>query len=110
MKTRSTLNSLIPELIKHIDKNRENIKLNSILIDISNGNLLPYVRESLKRELNKRAYNTSKDRIPPINILKKLQLKLSKVYARVLPLNMLFSIHIQCPYSFLTFMSILKGL
>lgn len=81
MKTRKPLKELVPNLIAHVKRNSENIKLNTILIDISNGNLLPYVQRSLQAELNKRAYATSKNRIPPINILKKLQLKLSKVYA-----------------------------
>lgn len=71
---------MIPDLIDHIKKNKENIELNSSLINISNGALLPYIEKSLQEELNPRSYEISKNRIPPINIIQKLQLKLSKVY------------------------------
>jgi hypothetical protein len=46
-----------------------------------NGNLLPYIEESMQKELNPRAFDRSKQRIPPINCLTKIITKLSKVYA-----------------------------
>lgn len=74
------LEEKVPLLINYIKNYKPLIDQNSILINISNGDLLRYVQESLKEELNPRAYNISKNRIPPINIIKKLQIKLSKVY------------------------------
>ena len=82
MKTKKSLSKLVPELINHVAKHYDShIAYNAKLLDISNGNLLPYVEESMKAELNPRAFERSKQRIPPINILNKLQTKLSKVYA-----------------------------
>ena len=84
MKTSKPLAELVPEMIDHVSKHQEtHIDYNSSLIDISNGNLLPYVEASMMHELNPRAFERSKQRIPPINVLNKLQTKLSKVYAEV---------------------------
>jgi len=81
MKTSKPLNQLIPSIIKFIESNyQSHVVYNSSLIDISNGNLLPYVEASMKEELNPRAFERSRKRIPPINIIAKLQNKLSKVY------------------------------
>lgn len=82
MNTQKPLQNLVPELIEHIKLHWEShVQYNSNLIDISNGALLPFVEASMKEELNPRAFARSKNRIPPINILKKLQTKLSKVYS-----------------------------
>lgn len=82
MKTSKPLNQLTQNLIDHIVKHyASHVKYNSKLIDIANGNLLPYVESSMQQELNPRAFERSRQRIPPINILNKLQTKLSKVYA-----------------------------
>lgn len=82
MKTSKPLRELTLNLVKHINDHYESyVKYNSNLIDISNGNLKKYIEDSMKQELNPRAYERSRQRIPPINILSKLQTKLSKVYA-----------------------------
>lgn len=82
MKTKRPLNQLVPSLVEHIKKHyQSHVAYNAKLLDISNGNLLPYVEASMKEELNPRAFERSRQRIPPINILNKLQTKLSKVYA-----------------------------
>ena len=82
MKTSKPLRELVPEMINHIKAHYEShVVYNSALIDISNGNLLPYVEDSMEKELNPRSFEISKNRIPPINVLTKLQVKLSKVYA-----------------------------
>lgn len=81
MKTSQPLRALVPSMIQHIqDHSESHIKYNAALIKISNGSLLPFVEESMKDELNERAFERSKQRIPPVNILNKLQTKLSKVY------------------------------
>ncbi len=82
MKTSKPLKDLTPDLVAHIlGHYHSHVVYNSKLIDISNGNLLPYVEKSMQQELNPRAFERSRQRIPPINILNKLQTKLSKVYA-----------------------------
>tara|TARA_B100001971_G_C18266422_1_gene593063 strand:+ start:67 stop:1443 length:1377 start_codon:yes stop_codon:yes gene_type:complete len=82
MKTKRPLNQLVPSLVEHVKKHyQSHVAYNAKLLDISNGNLLPYVEASMKEELNPRAFERSRQRIPPINILNKLQTKLSKVYA-----------------------------
>lgn len=84
MKTTKPLKELVPDMIEHVRIHKEShIVYNSALIDINNGNLLPYVEESMQLELNPRAFERSRQRIPPINILSKLITKLSKVYADV---------------------------
>ena len=81
MKTSKPLKELVPDMINHVKAHYEShVMYNSALIDISNGNLLKYVEESMKKELNPRSFEISKNRIPPINVLSKLQTKLSKVY------------------------------
>jgi hypothetical protein len=82
MKTSKPLQELIPDMIDHIRLHKDShIQYNSDLINISNGALLPYVEDSMMKELNPRAFERSRQRIPPINVLSKLQTKLSKVYA-----------------------------
>jgi hypothetical protein len=82
MKTNKPLAALVKDMIDHIDAHKEShIDYNSSLINILNGNLKPYVEASMKEELNPRAFSRSRNRIPPINILNKLDTKLSKVYA-----------------------------
>lgn len=82
MKTQKPLSSLVKDMLVHIDAHRvSHVEYNGKLIDILNGNLKSHVEESMKEELNPRAFERSKNRIPPINILSKLDTKLSKVYA-----------------------------
>ena len=83
MRTSEPIQALIPKLLSHIKKFEPTTNINKALIDICNGNLLPYVEAAMKKELNPRAFERSRKRIPPINILKKLQTKLNKVYAEV---------------------------
>lgn len=82
MKTLRPLKELLPDLIHHVKAHyTSHIVYNNSLIEIMNGGLLPYVEESMKKELNERAFERSKGRIPPINVLSKLITKTSKVYA-----------------------------
>ena len=72
----------VDALIKHIKSHWDShVVYNSNLIDIYNGALLPFVEKSMKIELNPRAFDRSKERIPPVNVLNKLVVKTSKVYA-----------------------------
>lgn len=81
MSTSKPLIDLIPELLPYINTKFQNqVIYNRKLMDIYQGNLLKYVEESIALELNPRAFQRSKGRIPPINILNKVIEKLSRVY------------------------------
>jgi hypothetical protein len=50
------------------------------LLDIYNGRLLPYIDKILKQSLSQEYYEKIKDRIIPINVLKRISDKISKSY------------------------------
>lgn len=54
---------------------------NTNLLDIFEGNLLPYVESELKKQLSDQSYQACAHRIPPINILKKIVDKTSTIYS-----------------------------
>lgn len=58
-----------------------NLSHNSTLIDIFEGNLLPYVESDLKKQLSLESYEACKHRIPPINLLVKIVDKMSTIYS-----------------------------
>lgn len=75
------LNEMLPDLLKYInDKSSNTVDYNKKLSDIYDGQLLPYVEDSLRSELNPTAFERSKSRIAPINVLPKVVDKLSGVY------------------------------
>jgi hypothetical protein len=53
---------------------------NAELFDIYQGNLLPYVEQDLAAQLSKQSYEQAKFRIAPINVLRRIIDKLSKIY------------------------------
>lgn len=72
---------MLPDLLSYIEVTRRNqVLFNDDLMQIYNGSLLRYVEESMQQELSPRAFNRSKGRIAPINILTKIVEKLSQVY------------------------------
>jgi hypothetical protein len=81
MSTSKPLQELVPELLEYIQISYQNhVVYNRKLLEISAGNLLKYVEENLAKELSPRAFERSKGRIPPINIINQVTEKLSKVY------------------------------
>lgn len=56
------------------------LKHNYELIDILEGNLLPYIDEDLKRDMSPQSYVQAKSRIVPINMLPKITDKLTNIY------------------------------
>lgn len=69
------------ELAQFINDHKHYIARNGQLFDIFEGNLKPYVDQILRETLSDQYYSKIKSRIYPINILKRLIDKLSKVYS-----------------------------
>jgi hypothetical protein len=72
----------IPVLIQTWKDQQKTIQYNSNLFDIFEGNLLPYVLRDLQDQLSEQAYTEASKRVAPINILRRLVEKLSKIYQR----------------------------
>lgn len=72
----SIYNDLVSEIVAH----DEQIKINYDLLKIYEGQLLKYVEEHLKNELNPQAYQRAKKRISPINFLARIINKISGIY------------------------------
>jgi len=81
MNTKKPLIELIPELVPYIQtRYADNVQYNSKLMDIYEGQLLPYIEESMQKELSPEAFTRAKGRISPINLCKQVIGKLSRVY------------------------------
>lgn len=63
-----------------LQKRAKYLRVNAETFDIYQGNLLPYVESDLEAQLSPQSYAQAKFRIPPINILKRIIDKLSKIY------------------------------
>ena len=66
------LKDQVSELSAYIEKNKTYLSRNIELFDIHEGNLRPYVDQILKNSLSEQYYSKIKDRIYPINILKRI--------------------------------------
>lgn len=75
------LNDYIPKMLSEINKHESLFAHNHELLDIFEGNLLPYVDLVLKQSLNENYYNTIKSKIAPINVLIRTIDKIAKVYS-----------------------------
>jgi len=58
-----------------------NNKTNKTLLEVYEGNLKKHVEEAMKIEFSTKAWERSRHRIPPINVLKRTVDKLAKVYS-----------------------------
>lgn len=77
----------LPLLIEDIRAGAETTAHNEILFNIFEGELLPYILEDLRAQLSKRSYDQVVHRVAPINVLKRIVDKLSRIYAKS-PLRM----------------------
>ena len=77
-----SLQSEAKELVKYTIHQKETLEHNKILFNIHEGNLMPYIMEDLKAQLNPKSYEIARLRIVPINVLKRIIDKLSKIYAK----------------------------
>jgi len=71
-----------PLIKRHIDNNRKILKHNTNLFDIYEGELLPQLEKELKTQLSLKSYRTAMGRIAPINLMKRIVDKLSKIYSK----------------------------
>lgn len=72
----------LKQFTEYIEQNRKYLKVNSELFEIFEGNLRPYVDDILRQSLSDQYYSRIQERIYPINILKRVIDKMSKVYGR----------------------------
>jgi hypothetical protein len=70
----------IPALLKHIEKNSETLIHNAQLFDIYEGDLVKYVLLDFAKQLSPQNFEQVKHRIAPINVLRRMVDKLSKIY------------------------------
>lgn len=79
--TRKPLADLIPDILTHINNNREYLAFDHRLYRFYEGQVSEEIKLSLSQEMvSKSAFNRAIQRIPSINIVKKVNDKLSKVY------------------------------
>jgi len=69
------------ELTSYIEANKKYTSHNIELFDIFEGNLKPYITQILKSSLTDHYFNQIKERIYPINILKRIIDKISRSYS-----------------------------
>lgn len=70
------------EIISYIRANKKFLALNSEMLNIYEGNLLPYVDAIMRESLSPNYYNAIKERILPINILQRFIDKVSNTYSK----------------------------
>lgn len=69
-------------LLEEYKAHESKLKHNAELFDIFEGNLEPYVMQDLAKQLSPGAYSQVIHRVAPINLLKRIIDKLSKIYAK----------------------------
>lgn len=74
------LKDKVPALLQYIKNHKTYLDQNAIKLDIYEGNLLDYVKESLQRTLSTNYYEKIQERIIPINVLPRIISKTSKAY------------------------------
>jgi hypothetical protein len=70
----------IPYYRALVQKNAAYLTHNAEAFDIYQGSLLKYVEADLAQQLNPKSFQRARWRIPPINVLKRIVDKLSKIY------------------------------
>lgn len=79
--TRKPLSQLIPDILLFINNNRQQLEFDLRLYRFYEGQITKEIELSLAQEMvSKAAFNRAIQRIPSINIVKKVNDKLSKVY------------------------------
>lgn len=71
----------IDELNDYIERNADYLALNNTLFNIKEGDLADLIKEDLRQSLSENYFSKIENRIVPINILRRVLDKLSKVYS-----------------------------
>ena len=83
MKTQKPLRELLPDIKREFERYREQLQFDLDLYQMHEGQIRKFVEESLSIEMmSQAALKRAKQRIPSINIARKVTDKLSKVYAQ----------------------------
>lgn len=72
----------IPMLLDYVQSQSSHLAHNQILFNIYEGDLMRYVLDDLKKQLSSQSYEQIQHRVAPINVLRRLCDKLSKIYAK----------------------------
>lgn len=75
-----SIRQLIPQFNKALAQQAKQLEHNSILFDIYEGRLLKYIVADLEKQLSKNSFSQVLQRIAPINVLRRIVDKLSKIY------------------------------
>ncbi len=75
------LKDRVDELNKYIEDNKSYLDLNADLFQIKEGDLARYIEDDLEESLSPNYFSKIKNRIVPINVLRRVLDKLSKVYS-----------------------------
>jgi len=76
------LKNEIKDVLELAQSNKDTLAHNEILFDIYEGDLLTYVLQDLKASLSPQSYMAIQSRVSPVNILKRIVDKLSKIYSK----------------------------
>lgn len=76
------LSRRIPELLKLVRDREAYLCYNRELLEIFDGQLLKHVDQALQLQLNEAAWTQARTRIPPINVLRRVIKKMSKLYSK----------------------------
>lgn len=69
-------------IIKEFESSKERLRHNAKLFQIYEGDLQSLVNEALRRYLSQKSYEQALSHVAPINVLKRMIDKLSKIYAK----------------------------
>jgi hypothetical protein len=72
----------LPMITEALKEQAERLEHNHKLYTIYEGELLPYVLQDLKKQLSDKSFEQAAHRVAPVNVLKRLIDKLSKLYVK----------------------------
>jgi hypothetical protein len=74
------LMDMLDEFVDYIKEHERYLDHNTVLFEIKEGNLEPYIKEDLQKTLSANYYSQIKHRLVPVNVLRRIIDKLSKTY------------------------------
>lgn len=74
------LKDKVPAILDHVKNYRAYLDHNRVILDIFDGNLMPYILDAMKRQVSAEYFEQIKERVIPINVLKRITQKTSRSY------------------------------